>query len=281
MSARMQRTKVRVTIECISPLHHGAFGEDTGNAVAFRRMPIASAPQRAGLPVLSGNALRGAVRRALMRELFEVVTLSRDSDVLTHKQWDKLYGALANGGHLTGSENTAKPDERRALREAVPALSLLGAALYSHMLPGMVSIGWCWPQCVETVDAGYCTNAERLKSADDLLTEISLVRHIDRDWQDPAASGVTPMPTTVEALIPGTVLQCEVESLARLTSLEWAAMGHGLNLVSMIGGKVGVGFGRLVIAHPIDTAEYIAWLADADRVAKAREVLIALAQRML
>lgn len=281
MSARMRSDRFRVTITCDAPLHHGAFGEDTGNAVAHRRLPLASAPQRAGIPVVSGNSLRGIIRRLLMRELLDRCGLSRSGIDLEPKQWDKLYGALANGGHLTGSEGKANPAARAALREAVPALSLLGAALYSYMLPGKVSVGWCYPACTETVAAGLCEPVEGLRSADDLLSEVSLVRHVDRDWQDPQASGVTPMPTTVEALIPGTVLTSVIVPLISCTPVELGALAHGLNLVAMMGGKTGVGFGRVRIAHSLDAAPYERWIQDDAAVAVAREALLQVARESM
>jgi len=216
-----------------------------------------------------------------MRELLDRAGLSRMDPALDAKQWDKLYGALANGGHLTGSEGRATPDDRRALREAIPALSLLGAALYSYMLPGRISVGWCYPACVETVNAGLCAPVEPLHDADDLLTEIGLVRHIDRDWQDPQLSGVTPMPTTVEALIPGTVLTSIVVPLTHCTPVELSALAHGLDLLQMVGGKTGVGFGRVIVGHTLDAEPYRAWLADDDAVQRARDAMIRVAQESL
>jgi hypothetical protein len=275
MSATMRASRWPVTITCNAPLHHGAFGADTGNAVPFRRLPLTTAPQRAGVPVLSGNALRGAMRRQIMRELFAACELSRDSASLTPKQWDRLYAALANGGHLTGAETRADPAARLALRDALPALSVFGAALYAYLLPGKVSVGWCWPASAEAHAAGLTPAATR--EAEESVTEISLVRHVDRELQDPAASGVTPMPVTLEALTTGVTLHSEFVALTRMTDVEIAVVGHALDLVTAIGGKTGVGFGRVTITHPIDPTPYVAWLADAAQIARARDTLLQLA----
>lgn len=275
MSARMRASRWPVVITCQAPLHHGAFGADTGNAVPLRRMPITTSPQRAGVPVLSGNALRGGMRRRIMRELFAACGLSRESPSLGGKLWDKLYAALANGGHLTGSETRTNPDARRALREAVPALSVFGAALYSYMLPGKVSVGWCWPASQEAHAAGLTPFAHC--EAEDAVTEISLTRHVDRELQDPAASGVTPMPVTIEALQTGTTLHCEIVALTEMTPIEIGVVGHALDLLDHIGGKTGVGFGRINCSHSIDPAPYLAWIADPDAVRTAREALLQLA----
>lgn len=275
MSARMRASRWPVTLRCASPLHHGAFGADTGNAVPLRRLPLTTAPARAGVPVLSGNALRGCMRRQIMRELFRACDLSRESPSLTPKLWDRLYAALANGGHLTGSEARADPAQRRALRDAVPALSVFGSALYSYMLPGKISVGWCWPASQEAHAAGLTPPSAR--EAEELVSEISLVRHVDRELQDPTQSGVTPMPVTIEALSTGVTLHTEIVALAELSDVEVGVVAHALHLVQVIGGKTGVGFGRVQVEHDIDPASYLAWLEDRTRVTAAREALLQVA----
>jgi hypothetical protein len=55
---------------CNAPLAHGSFGESAGNATLIRRMAIVSLPGMPRVPVVSGNALRGTLRRLIMRELF-------------------------------------------------------------------------------------------------------------------------------------------------------------------------------------------------------------------
>lgn len=277
MSACMNQSRWSVTIRCESPLHHGSFGSDTGNAVLHRRVPLASNPSHAGVPAVSGNSLRGVLRRIVMRDLLDRCALSRTSGALSAVQWDKLYAALANGGHLITSDVRTDPERMRQLRDAVPPLSVFGAALYSWMLAGRVSIGWLWPVCAETVAAGLCTGPSETL-AEDLLTEIAIVRHVDREDQDPAQSGVTPMPVTVEALIPGTVLQGEIIGLARMTALETAVIAWGLGRIAMLGAKGAAGFGRVAIDTAMTPDAYDQWRADDALVDSARTALMTLAQ---
>lgn len=281
-SATSSHTRTPLTLTLEAPLHHGAFGSDTGNAVLHRRVPLATEPDHPGVPAVSGNALRGALRRLLMRDLFALTGLGLEDPALVPPQWDKLYAALANGGHLTGADTRTDPVRDRALRAAVPALSVLGAALYTRMMAGRVSIGWLWPCATETVRAGLCRVDEGavLQDAESLLTEISLTRHVDRDEQDPTQSGVTPMPVTVEALVPGVVLQGEIVALRQLSPVEAGAIGWALDELVVLGGKGGVGFGRVRATHSLDRAPYAAWREDADAITQARAALIALAQDM-
>jgi hypothetical protein len=272
-----------VTITLESPLHHGAFGSDTGNAVLHRRVPLAAYPDHPGVPAISGNGLRGALRRVVMRDLFALTGLGLDrvGVDLTAKQWDRLYASLANGGHLDGAEVKTNPERDRVLRDAVPALSVLGAAVYSRMLPGRVSVGWFWPRCRETVGAGLVGASDvELQDAESLLTEISLTRHVDRDQQDPASSGVTPMPVTVEALMPGVVLEGSIVALRRLSDVETSVLGWALDQLVVLGGKGGVGFGRVRITHGIPSTAYEGWRSDEAAVAAARVALLDLARDM-
>lgn len=265
-----------IEITATAPIHHGAFGVDLGNAVTFRRMPLAQFPDHAGIPAVSGNALRGALRRIVMRDVFKLCELSRETVV--DRAWDRLYGALANGGYLDGSETTVDPTAHRALRDAVPALSVLGAALYQYMLPGRVSVGWLWPVCTESVAAGLCTAEGATLAAEELLTEVALVRHVDREQQDPKVSGVTPMPVTVEALKPGTRLQSRIAAQAALTETEESVLGWGLDQLRAIGAKSASGFGWVEVRHTLPVEAYGAWRDDAAAVDRATVTLRELAR---
>lgn len=269
-----------------APLHHGAFGGDAGNAVLHRRVPLAQAPDLPGVPAISGNALRGHLRRIVMRDLFarcDLTVATYAQHGLTPGQWDRLYAALANGGHLDSSETRTDPVQIRALRDALPPLSVFGASLYSMMLPGLVSVGWLWVRCRETVAAGLMREdvaTTPLVDGETLVTELTLVRHIDRDEQDPASSGVTPMPVTVEALMPGVTLCGSILPLRAMTDVEIGVLGYGLSLLRTLGGKGGAGFGRLRVQHDVPARAYEDWLAADGRAQTTRAALIDLARRL-
>jgi hypothetical protein len=195
-----------------------------------------------------------------MRDLFAQARVCRAT--LPSPGWDRLYAALANGGHLEGSENRVDPDARRELRASLPPLSVFGAALYSYMLPGHVDVGILWPRCQETVEAGVVQPgdaAEQLHPAEDLVEEVSHVRHADRDYQDPDVTGVGPMPATWEVLSTGTVLESRVVFADHATAEERGAFLRGLELLATIGGKASVGFGRVAVTHDGDAGDLEAY----------------------
>jgi hypothetical protein len=267
-----------LTLRLMSPLSHGAFDAgDIGNASPIRRMPVVSLPGQPEIPTLSGNAIRGHVRRLVMRDLLDRAGLS--SATMPAPQWQRLYAAIANGGHLEGSETTTDPAKIKALRAALPPLSLFGSALYTWMLSGRMSVGIAWPVCRETVQAGLVTALDGVPFAEELVHETSHTRHIEREEHDPAVSGVTPMPTTMEVLGTGALLVSDVRFDRSSTALERSVFAYGLAMLSDLGGKGGAGFGRVEVSASDDAPTphaYTAWLeaglADGSIAAALREL---------
>lgn len=259
---------MRIVIRCDSPVSHGAFGESAGNAVLCRRVRVVGHPDRPRVPCVSGNALRGVLRRLVMRDLL-LHRAQLDPESLPGRQWDRLYAALANGGHLVGAaEKRVVPDRIRQLRRDLPPLSVFGAALYSWILPGHMSVGFLWPRCRETAVARL-VSAECDIPAEDLVDEITHCRHVDREWQDPEQSGVTPMPTTMECLLPGTVLEGRILFAPHASSIERGAIVHGLQLLQSIGGKQAAGLGWVTVIEGASqgAAPYHEWLDETDDLA--------------
>lgn len=267
----------------IAPIAHGAFGEaDAGNASPFRRFSVISDRGEHRVPALSSGSLRGQIRRIVMRDLFERAGLSRlsmapvEADEAqqalikkpkakagdTPKAWDRLYAALANGGHLEKSEARIDPDAVRQLRADLPPLSVLGAALYSRFLPGRLHpLGQVWPASRETAFIHPLLVGPH--HAESLISEVSLVRHVDREEQEPDVSGVTPMPTTTEVLSAGTRLVWFARFAGSATPIERAVVPWAINQITHLGGKHNAGMGAvdIVMDGPdADPAPYAEWL---------------------
>jgi hypothetical protein len=258
----------------LSPLSHSAFGADAGNAVPLRRMPLVGLPGAPTVPCVSGNALRGTLRRSLMRELLRVCEIGPDAE-----GWDRIYAALANGGTIEAAEKRIDPERTRTLRGAVPALSVLGAALYSWLLAGHVRVGICWPVCRETIEARVVPAETDAPMAGELETEYTAVRLPEAEHQVVDVTGVGPMPVTIEVLAAGTRLVSRLDFAAHAPALERAAIAHGLAGLQYLGGKSGSGLGRVetvLSGEDADPAPYRAWLADETAVAAASAAILAL-----
>jgi hypothetical protein len=225
---------------------------------------------------VSANALRGILRRYLMRELLAVCGLDR-----TTPSWDRLYAAVAGGGTLEKQDKRIEPERIRRVREALPAVSVLGAFFYRWMLPGHLRPkGFLWPVCSETVTGGLVhssTPLEELLHADELVTETSFVRHVEPEHADVEVTGVKPMPITFEVLAVGTVLQVELDFARHTPALERAAVAHGLSLLSYLGARSAAGLGSVELTASgadSDPATYRQWLVDQGCIARAREMLL-------
>ena len=268
---------IHATFHLLAPLSHGSFGDASeGNAVLLRREPIVSLSGFPRVPCLSGNAIRGRLRRVTMRALIDAGGLSRAAFVADGmgRRWDRMYAALANGGHLDGSEARVDPERIRELRASLPPLSVYGSALYSWMMPGRARVGIGWLVCAETQEAGLVTGTGAAP-AEEQVTEIGHVRHIDRTEADPEQSGVTPMPVTIEAIATGARLQTTIRLERGCTSMEASCVAWGLDQIQDIGAKAGAGLGAVRVDHDGDGSEYAAWLTSSRPA--IREALLRLA----
>lgn len=265
---------ITLNFTCKSPLSHGGFGPDPGNASPLRREPVVSLPGRPLVPVVSANALRGVMRRYLARELFAVTGVGPDT-----AGWDRLYAALANGGTLESPEKRLEPDRIRKVREALPAISVLGAWFYKWGLSGHLRPrGFVWPICRETVEGGLVIplDGEELLPAEELVTESSFVRLPDVEEARPEDTGVKPMPVTFEALATGTRLQVTLDFAKHAPAIERAAILHAAKRLTHLGARGAGGMGYVEVqAEPEgDLPEYEDWLTDDELLAGARDALL-------
>lgn len=257
---------IETSIKLQSPVSHNEIGSDMGNVTLFRRMSRVIEGRVVRVPVVSAGAIRGLVRRLLFREIFEKTGLSRET--VGSPAWDRLYAALANGGTIEAAEVRVSPDAIRERRAAIPPLSLLGSALYTSHMTGRLHATHAWLVCREI-------NGEPALPMDQLVTEISTVRHHDAEEQNPDVSNVGPMPTTVEVVIAGAEF---LQSATISGELEASCWAHGLDMVTHIGGKTGQGNGGVWIDHDGDGAMYREWLES--NIEPLREALLKLADEL-
>ena len=241
------------TMQLLAPLHHSEFGGQKSNIVGMRKMPVIHQGAVEHVPVVSGNALRGRMRRIVMRDLLDQCGLQVGAP-----GYDRIYAAVANGGTLTGSDNNVNPAAIRSMREVCPPLSAFGSALYSYMLAGRMSVGFCWPVCDVTVAKGLVAERHGL-NASYLEWETSYVRLPEKERQNTEATKVGPMPYTIEIVPPGVVLESEILFAGDTTPIEMACAAWALDRVESLGGKDGIGMGRLTMTHNGDAAPYEEW----------------------
>lgn len=273
---------IRVDIRLRAPLQHGAFSmEPVGNIIPLRRTPMVMADgQIRQIPCISGNSLRGRIRRALMRGLLEAMEI-RDTlcDAGEEIAYQHLYAALVNGGHLRDAIKRVDPKATRDLREALPPLSVMGSALFDRLMAGRCDVRMVWPVCEETVALGLveAPEAYQVSPAEDLVTEHSHCRHPDHDEHSSEVTGVTAMPVTYEVLATGTRMQADV--IVRGSDLEASAIAWALDRIASIGGGAAKGLGEIDVMHDGSGDAYADWLAT--RRERIRSDLLDLARSLV
>jgi len=276
--------RVSGTIEALSPIHHGG-DEKTGSTPVLRSLthydPIRGAHVR--LPFISGNAIRGVLRRLLMRDLLDRVGLQQVSPALHH--------ALFTGGILESTDEDAGGALdlafRRTLRDAVPPVALLGTAAGNQLVPGVLRVEHAMPVCEEY--RAYLP--ERLLSdpragqSVRTFTDVSFATRRD-DLREERAEDeqAHQMKIEFECFVSGTLF-VHGYTLHYATPIEASCLAYLLELWALdpiIGGKGASGYGRLRLAYDLASlppgADYASWL-EAHR-SEALGALGALAERL-
>jgi hypothetical protein len=99
-----------------------------------------------GLPVVSGNAVRGMTRRRFIGRTMEILeAYNLDQHV--------AYWLLAGGATDRESASIGGPEFRKELRQNLPFMDLLGGSLRGCFLAGRLRVGFMIPATQETAEA--------------------------------------------------------------------------------------------------------------------------------
>ena len=237
-------------ITAMSPIHHGG-DEKAGNQSLIRRQTYIVDQAPVEIPVISGNAIRGVLRRMIWDDLLERVGYT-----LTNM---KIYHMLFTGGILEAvdSKDTGviDIDMKRRLREELPPLAVLGTALGNQMFEGKLKCAIAQPICKELKD--YLpenlpiepTNSIYELVSFDFMTRLDDVKEARQEGEQ-----AHQMLMNFEVINPGTMF---VHSFAldNPSNVEKAVLARALNLWRehpWIGGKSGVGYGEVKLSYELD-----------------------------
>ncbi len=272
------------TITARSSIVHG--GQTRGVTTLLRRELIATGDRLVYVPVISGNTLRGRLRRHGEEMLRDVLLYEgRLHPAAAHAL--RGGGSLAKTGHepLSGSR-------LHRLRSLVPQIGVFGAAGGGTIIGGALDVGKVVPHVAETA---HITGAAETRSAFTATQLESYTRQADGDTHDfvavlPADGALSfdeigqPEPVgiagqmlfNIETFPAGTVFSTWLR-LRRPTPLELAFFADVVDCFrtdGRLGGRVAIGHGQveidLVCDQPIDPVD---WRAD---VAEHRDEILAL-----
>lgn len=267
------KKSVKLTIKLESSLIHTS-DESMGTTQGIRTMKYVVDGEALDIPVYSGNALRGLIRRLLMRDYITRV-FEKPVECIS----EKLYYLLFVGGSLQSGEGGENLEQKRELRIKCPPLSLLGTAIGNSMIQGKMKVGICVPQCEELMGPGYPSVWDLREETfyvrkDDLKTAYDVPAKVEK--RDNAVQ----MKYETQALAAGTILDTYLDLLIP-NEIEVACMGRAIELLQefgYIGGKAQAGHGKITLtaSEAIDSKPYLdyieenkeelaAWLTEVDK----------------
>lgn len=262
--------RIPLKITALAPISHNS-DERAGNTAFFRTMAVAlPGGDTATVPVISGNSLRGQLRRFAVRRMLA------DLGVPQSALPPPLYHFFFSGGSIAKGDTKAPLmiTSINALRAELPIIGLFGGTWAGTILPGCLRVGWIWPICAETA---HLTGEEGGPPAAGLLTTAMFTRRDDGEAQpaDGEEDASTQMIFDVELFKAGVELRGFV-GVERSTELEAAFLGAVLGdwlANPRLGGQAARGMGGVAVQEvALPSAEpYLA--AVATRRGAMREAL--------
>ena len=234
-----------------STIHHGG-NEKVGSTPVLRTIFIYVDGQgEVPIPYVNGNAIRGKLRRLLMREFFDIIGINPE-EVDT-----KVYHTFFTGGALEAVEDTYATVDlelRKKIRKYLIPVALLGCAIGNQMIPGKLKVGHAFPVCLEYMKylPDSLRNDERAKMPVRTFTDESFNTrrddlHAGREEDEQA----TQMKVDYECFIPGTKFY-HWFCLEYPTELEESCFGRFVEVFRsspFIGGMGAVGNGEVIFEY--------------------------------
>jgi CRISPR/Cas system CSM-associated protein Csm3 (group 7 of RAMP superfamily) len=261
---------------------HGG-SEKTGSVVLLNRLKFIVDGKPTDVPIISGNQVRGRLRRLLTADFLELSGYRMD---LGQKSYQKLYHTLFAGGVLEAVEEESESAvvdlnlKFRIVKYILP-LRLFGCSYANQMIESRVLVGHMLPVCRE------------LKDYTGVDSDISFYQLIARAFQtrrdELRVARAEDEEQAVQALVeyecfaPGARFYHEIrletsrdEELLDLSTLYRAVELWREN--PFIGGKSSVGFGKLRIEYewprPVDSRPYLEFVErNKDEIVKVLDEL--------
>ncbi len=234
-----------------STIHHGG-NEKTGSTPVLRTIYMyVDSMGEVPIPYINGNAIRGKLRRLLMREFLQLVGINPE-DLNT-----KLYHIFFTGGALESTEDTYATinlELRKDIRKLLIPLSLLGGAIGNQLIPGKLKVGHAFPVCreYEMYLPEFLKNDERVKVSVRSFTDESFRTRKDDLKADRAEDEqAVQMKVDYECFIPGTKFY-HWFALEYPTELEKSCFGRFIEIFKsspFIGGTSAIGNGEVMFEY--------------------------------
>lgn len=240
------------TVTALSQLSHNG---DTpgGNSTRLRYQVMLVDGAQKKIPYISGNAVRGYLRRRAMADMLRRIDYTVDVSGAGGK---RLWHAMHSGGTLqpgSGMDLAAK----RRVYETIPMVRLFGWAWGNQMVESLMKVSSMMPICSE-LDGGDGPPVRKC---------VHTVYHTRRDNRQVESEDGEPsqMIYNTEVFVAGTRFRHEF-ALEDPTSLDLSALRHVIDLwreYPTVGGKSAIGMGAVDLRYEYGGAtpdEYVQYL---------------------
>ncbi|KIL36972.1 hypothetical protein SD71_04540 [Cohnella kolymensis] len=251
--------RIEGTIKALQPIIHSANTSDPGllprdNVRAHRKMKVNYEGIPVTVPVISGNSIRGILRRLGAEWLIRQLGLAPDH--LSPKLYYLLFagGALEKGDKKgrpkagVNESSAIRPTALQELRKNLPLLSLLGCAYQVNMMESKLKVDFAVPY-VDEVASLYGKPAPG-KTANQITEWI----HYSRMDQHDTEGTSNRMIFQYEYIVPGTEF-IHGFTLIGTSELENSLFSHLLELFSgygFLGGRSAQGHGKVCMNYASD-----------------------------
>lgn len=249
---------VRGHWRALSPIFHGG-NEKTGATLTLNKIRfVMEDGDYEDIPFVSGNAIRGYLRRLVMKDFLDLTGYEID---VSRKSGQRLYHALFTGGVLETVEGLSggaiDVDLKRRIVQLLFPVRLFGFSIGNQMVESKLKVHHAYPVCRE-LKPFLPDNLDPKCSFYDLITTLYQTRRDELRAEREEGEQAVQMLVEYEAFAPGTVFYHEfrledpepidVSCLARAIEL-WKKKPY-------IGGKSSIGFGEIQLNYEIsETSE--------------------------
>lgn len=241
--------KVEGSVTALTPIFHGG-DEKTGSTPVLRTiMVFVDGIGEVPIPYISGNGIRGKLRRMAMKDFI---------DGVGHEiQNVKLHHVLFSGGILESTEETSGSIDlvlRKKVRELMPPVALFGCAIGNQMIQGILTVEHMWPICLEYsayLPEKYRKDQRAMQPIRTFTDQSFITRRDDLRAERTADEQAVQMKVDYECFVPGTkfyhrfIVQLPDE-------LQKSCFGRVMDLFAMmpyIGGRGSSGDGKVMLAY--------------------------------
>jgi hypothetical protein len=261
----MRKIKNEGIIEAISPITQSGDAK-TGASVLLprQRQSIEDTDEFTELPFISGNSIRGILRRLIMNDLCELIDFKFTQIDVFHSFMDG--GKLQQMGSSQGSIDL---DLRTKLKE-IPPVHLFGFSVGNQQIPSILKVGHALICCSENkfrIPEKYrrlCNN-EHYNFLDHLF--FTRKDEIDNSGIEKEEGGdPVQMKVDIEVYIPGTKFYHYFE-IVNPSDIEVSCFGRLIEVWNQgptIGGKSSSGYGSIALKYEDipDSKKYIDFILE-------------------